>query len=103
MSLKIRRFWMFHFWFGRQFWSKPTTVAVRSKYGRSTCVTIMPTFCEAKSCDRRSAVNVRPTGSASSAMSTPYFVEPKLPLAFTAAVMSPAPKPSSVGPPTRRV
>jgi hypothetical protein len=36
-------------------------------------------------------------------MNSPYWVAPKLPLTLPAAVMSPAPLPSSAGPPMRRV
>ena len=62
------------------------------RYGRSTCVTIMPTFCEAKSCARRSArERAADRDRLPRRASTPYLVEPKLPLALTAAVMSPAP------------
>ncbi len=62
-----------------------------------------PRFCLLKSRTPRAAANVRPTDSASSAANRPYFALPTLPFNFNAAVMSPAPTPSSAGPPTRRV
>src|SRR3546814_17697387 len=88
---------------GRQLWSTPITVASRSRYGRSTRVSIKPRSWVLKSRTSRSAPNVRPASPASSATNTPYLVSPKLPLSLTAAVMSPEPSPSSAGPPTPRV
>ena len=101
--LPNKRVCTFQRWFGRQLWSTPSTVASRSKKGRSTWVSITPRFCLSKSRTRRSAWNERPASPASSAANTPYLVWPRLPLILTAAVMSPAPSPSSAGPPTRRV
>lgn len=56
-----------------------------------------------KSRTSRSARKLRPASPSSSATNTPYLVAPRLPLTFTAALMSAAPRPSSEGPPMRRV